>query len=125
MKNLLFCILFLNSMNLFSQSTIEFVKQIQPDTYEYTLSDINCGVIVQNYDGELIKISVKVEANVSEESLLTLFKLGRYNISVKNGGIMFDRIKKTIFINGIELDEIVTIDITLPYGINLRERILN
>jgi hypothetical protein len=89
------------------------------------LENTDCTLIVDNYDGDYIKLSVTVESNVSENILSQLFKVGRYNISVKNGVISFDRIKKTIFINGIELNETIIVNVSLPYGITLSNQLLN
>jgi hypothetical protein len=109
----------------FSQSSISFVKQIRPDIDTYELSSTDYGLIVDNYDGEFIKLMVTIETNTNENVLSQLFKAGRYNISVKDGVISFDRIKNTILINGVELKEDIIVEASVPFGVDFNRRLLN
>lgn len=109
----------------FSQSSISFVKHISADFDGYDISEVDCMLVVNNYDGDLIKFSVTVSANVNENTLSQLFKIGRYNISVKDDVISFDRIKNTILINGFEVLEDIKVEVLVPYGINFTRPLLN
>ena len=125
MKTLTTFILMLVSYLGFSQSSISFVKQIRPDIDTYELSSTDYGLIVDNYDGEFIKLMVTIETNANENVLSQLFKAGRYNISVKDGVISFDRIKNTILINGVELKEDIIVEASVPFGVDFNRRLLN
>lgn len=125
MRSLTIFILMLASYLGFSQSSISFVKQIRPDIDTYELSSTDYGLIVDNYDGEFIKLMVTIETNTNENVLSQLFKAGRYNISVKDGVISFDRIKNTILINGVELKEDIIVEASVPFGVDFNRRLLN
>lgn len=125
MKTLTTFILMLISYLGFSQSSISFVKQIRPDIDTYELSSTDYGLTVDNYDGEFIKLMITVETNANENVLSQLFKAGRYNISIKDGIISFDRIKNTILINGVELKEDIIVEASVPFGIDFNRRLLN
>ena len=125
MKKLFTFILTILCYVSFSQSSISFVKQFRPDNDTYEMPSVEYGLVVGNYDGEFIKIVVTIESNVSENVLSQLFKVGRYNISVKNGVILFDRIKNTILINGVELKEDIIVEVSVPYGVDFNRRLLN
>ena len=125
MRNLTIFVMMVVSHLGFSQSSISFVKQIRADIDTYELSSTDYGLVVDNYDGEFIKLMVTVETNTKENVLSQLFKAGRYNISVKDGVISFDRIKNTILINGVELKEDIIVEVLVPYGIDFNRRLLN
>jgi hypothetical protein len=125
MKNLFTFVLVILYYVSFSQSSISFVKQLRPDADTYEMSSVEYGLIVDDYDGEFIKLVVTIQSNVSENVLSQLFKVGRYNISVKNGVILFDRIKNTILINGVELKEDILVEVSVPFGIDFNRRLLN
>ena len=125
MKNLMIFSFMITSLLGFSQSSISFVKHISADFDGYDISEVDCMLVVNNYDGDLIKFSVTVSANVNENTLSQLFKIGRYNISVKDDVISFDRIKNTILINGFEVLEDIKVEVLVPYGINFTRPLLN
>jgi len=125
MKNLMIFFFMITSLLGFSQSSISFVKHMSADFDSYDISEVDCMLVVNNYDGDLIKFSVTVSANVNENTLSQLFKIGRYNISVKDGVISFDRIKNTILINGFKVLEDIKVEVLVPYGINFTRPLLN
>jgi hypothetical protein len=119
MRNLLTTILVLFSVFAYSQSTLNFVKQFQVNANEYIVSNENYDTQISVSNSNLITISAEIKANVSDKILNQLFKVGRYNIIIKDGEILLDRIKKIVFINGVQLEENVTLNIQIPNGIIL------
>tara|TARA_R100000734_G_C3222278_1_gene33349 strand:- start:61 stop:447 length:387 start_codon:yes stop_codon:yes gene_type:complete len=119
MRKLLTTILILASTFTYSQSTLNFVKQFQVNASEYFVSNENYDTQISTNNSNLITISAKIKANVSEKILNQLFKVGRYNIIIKDGEILLDRIKKIVFINGVQLEENVMLNIQIPDGVIL------
>ena len=119
MRKLLTTILILASTFTYSQSTLNFVKQFQVNASEYFVSNENYDTQISTNNSNLITISAKIKANVSEKILNQLFKVGRYNIIIKDGEILLDRIKKIVFINGVQLEETVILNIQIPDGVIL------
>ena len=119
MRKLLTTILVLASTFTYSQSTLNFVKQFQVNANEYMVSNENYDTQISTNNSNLITISAKIKANVSEKILNQLFKVGRYNIIIKDGEILLDRIKKIVFINGVQLEENVMLNIQIPDGVIL------
>tara|TARA_R100001015_G_C4507987_1_gene80514 strand:- start:255 stop:641 length:387 start_codon:yes stop_codon:yes gene_type:complete len=119
MRKLLTTILVLASTFTYSQSTLNFVKQFQVNANEYIVSNENYDTQISTNNSNLITISAKIKANVSEKILNQLFKVGRYNIIIKDGEILLDRIKKIVFINGVQLEENVMLNIQIPDGVIL------
>ena len=119
MRKLLTTILVLASTFTYSQSTLNFVKQFQVNANEYIVSNENYDTQISTNNSNLITISAKIKANGSEKILNQLFKVGRYNIIIKDGEILLDRIKKIVFINGVQLEENVMLNIQIPDGVIL------
>ena len=119
MRKLLTAILILTSTFTYSQSTLNFVKQFQVNANEYIVSNENYDTQISVSNSNLITISAEIKANVSDKILNQLFKVGRYNIIIKDGEILLDRIKKIVFINGVKLEENVTLNIQIPDGVIL------
>lgn len=120
MKVILTCLLMVVSNSSKSQSTINFIKNITPASDVYFISNIDNDVIVtDNYQSDFITLNVLVESDINQKTLSQLFKLGRYNISIKNNEILFDKIKNIIFINGVEIRENIIVEISIPYGVRV------
>lgn len=117
----IFTIVLVISMSVGSkcQSTLMFVKQFQVNASKHISLDENYDTRVSSSDNSLITISAEVEANVNERILNQLFKVGRYSIVIKDGKILLDGIKKIVFINGVQLEENVTLNIEIPSGVIL------
>lgn len=119
MRKLLTAILILASTFTYSQSTLNFVKQFKVNTHEYFISNEDYDKQISTTNSNLITISAEIKANTNDRILNQLFKVGRYNIIIKNGEILLDRIKKIVFINGVKLEENVTLNIQIPNGVIL------
>jgi len=103
----------------YPQNVLHFVKGFAAVETEYTITSPDYQVEVIPTDTDVLRFSVSVYSDVGKHILTQLFKVGRYNIIIKNGEISFDNIKHKILIKGKELNEYIVIRAYIPYGVHL------
>ena len=102
-----------------SQNVLHFVKGFPTADTEYTITSTDYQVEVIPTDTKVMRFSVSVYSDAGKHILTQLFKVGRYNIIMKNGEISFDKIKHKILIRGKELNEFIVVRAYVPYGVRL------
>ena len=102
-----------------SQSVLHFVKGFPITDTKYTITSTDYQVEVIPTDTEVLRFSVSIYSDEGKHILNQLFKVGRYNIIMKNGEISFDNIKHKILIKGKELNEYIVVRAYVPYGVHL------
>jgi hypothetical protein len=102
------------------QGKLTFVKSIQPKNATSITASTDYSTEIIPYDGDFIRLVVSIETNTNESILRQLFKVGRYNISVIDGVITFDNLKKDIYIKGEKLLEDILLKIQVPIGTELQ-----
>ena len=102
-----------------AQGVLHFVKGFHTTDTEYTITSTDYQVEIIQSDTEFLRFSVSVYSSAGKHILSELFKVGRYNIIIKNGEISFDKIKHKILIRGKELNEFIVVRAYVPYGVRL------
>jgi len=102
-----------------SQSVLHFVKGFPITDTKYTITSTDYQVEVIPTDTEVLRFSISIYSDAGKHILNQLFKVGRYNIIMKNGEISFDNIKHKILIKGKELNELIVVRAYVPYGVHL------
>ena len=120
MKQVFTFLLLLMAFTSIGQGKLTFVKSIQPKNVTSITSSTDYSTEIIPYDGDFIRLVVSIETNTNENVLRQLFKVGRYNISVIDGVITFDNIKKDIYIKGEKLLEDILLKIQVPIGTELQ-----
>ena len=120
MKQVFTFLLLLMAFTSFGQGKLTFVKSIQPKNVTSITSSTEYSTEIIPYGGDLVRLIICVETNTNENTLKQLFKVGRYNISVIDGIITFDNLKKDIYIKGEKLLEDILLKIQVPIGTELQ-----
>ena len=120
MKQVFTFLLLLMAFTSFGQGKLTFVKSIQPKNVTSITSSTEYSTEIIPYDGDFIRLVVSIETNTNENVLRQLFKVGRYNISIIDGVITFDNLKKDIYIKGEKLLEDILLKIQVPIGTELQ-----
>ena len=107
------------SITSFTQSSITFTKEFFVSRQNYIVSNDKVFVEIVPYEEDVLRIVTFIETSTTNSVLQQLVKVGRYNISLNNGEILFDRLKDTIFIKGVELSEDILLRIYVPMGVEL------
>tara|TARA_R100001443_G_scaffold99369_1_gene106489 strand:- start:1043 stop:1396 length:354 start_codon:yes stop_codon:yes gene_type:complete len=102
------------------QGKLTFVKTILPKNVTSITSSTEYSTEIIPYDGDFIRLVVSIETNTNENILKQLFRVGRYNISIIDGVITFDNLKKNIYIKGEKLLEDILLKIQVPIGTELQ-----
>ena len=113
---LIFCCLSLVSN---AQGELNFVKTIPTVGTQYSISSNDYQLELIPTSSKYIKLEVSVYSNTSTHILKQLFKVGRYNIVIRDGNIEFDRIKTQVFIKGNKLIEDIVLKIHAPLGVEI------
>ena len=120
MKQVFTFLLLLMAFTTIGQGALTFVKTILPKNVTSITSSTEYSTEIIPYDGDFIRLVVSIETNTNENILKQLFRVGRYNISIIDGVITFDNLKKNIYIKGEKLLEDILLKIQVPIGTELQ-----
>ena len=120
MKNLITIIALIILTNHCFAQQLEFVKTI-PISYSKKVLTISedLDVSITQKDIEHLRVFVSVDNGVSETIVKNLFKVGRYEVQIKDGEIIFPNLNKLIFVRGEEMNETVFIHIEAPFWLSV------
>ena len=120
MKQVFTFLLLLMTFTTIGQGALTFVKTILPKNVTSITSSTEYSTEIIPYDGDLVRLVISIETNTNENILKQLFRVGRYNISIIDGVITFDNLKKDIYIKGEKLLEDILLKIQVPIGTELQ-----
>ncbi len=120
MKQVFTFLLLLMAFTTIGQGALTFVKTILPKNVTSITSSTEYSTEIIPYDGDLVRLVISIETNTNENILKQLFRVGRYNISIIDGVITFDNLKKDIYIKGEKLLEDILLKIQVPIGTELQ-----
>ena len=120
MKQVFTFLLLLMAFTTIGQGALTFVKTILPKNVTSITSSTEYSTEIIPYDGDLVRLVVSIETNTNENILKQLFRVGRYNISIIDGVITFDNLKKDIYIKGEKLLEDILLKIQVPISTELQ-----
>jgi hypothetical protein len=120
MKQVFTFLLLLMAFTTIGQGKLTFVKTILPKNVTSITSSTEYSTEIIPYDGDLVRLVISIETNTNENILKQLFRVGRYNISIIDGVITFDNLKKDIYIKGEKLLEDILLKIQVPIGTELQ-----
>ena len=120
MKQVFTFLLLLMAFTTIGQGALTFVKTILPKNVTSITSSTEYSTEIIPYDGDLVRLVISIETNTNENIVKQLFRVGRYNISIIDGVITFDNLKKDIYIKGEKLLEDILLKIQVPIGTELQ-----
>ena len=120
MKQVFKFLLLLMAFTTIGQGKLTFVKTILPKNVTSITSSTEYSTEIIPYDGDFVRLVISIETNTNENILKQLFRVCRYNISIIDGVITFDNLKKDIYIKGEKLLEDILLKIQVPIGTELQ-----
>ncbi len=102
-----------------AQGELHFVKTLPINDVQYSMVSNECQLQVVPTTSEYLKLEVSVYSNTSDYIIKQLFRVGRYNITINDGKIEFNRLKSDVFIKGKQLNEDIVVKIHAPIGVEV------